>query len=442
MTDTSTNTLVAETIPQPHITSAEVSSQKRKKKVLIVVHNHPKFFPGGAEIFAYDLFKSLRDAGECEPFFLAGVANISREVRTGTPFQTVVESPDEMLFWGDSFDFFYQSQKILSFLYVDFKSLLLQIKPDVIHFHHTIRIGLEAVQVARQTLPNAKIVYTIHEFILMCNNNGQMVFKHNNELCEYAAPDRCARCFPEFTPQHFKMRELFIKSHLGLVDQFISPSHFLAERFIDWGLPREKMLVLENGRQLQTPAPFRTLKEGEGRNVFGFFGQINPYKGALLILQAVEYLVKNKFTDFRVELFGNVASGFPEFQQEFQEFLVKYQDYVTHHGRYKQSEIPELISLVDWVIVPSTWWENSPLVIQEVFMHERPIICSNIGGMAEKVDDGETGIHFRVRNSVSLAQAIRKATLNETTWNSLVSKIGDRLSIEKSAAPHMNVYLE
>ena len=44
------------------------------------------------------------------------------------------------------------------------------------------------------------------------------------------------------------------------------------------------------------------------------------------------------------------------------------------------------MSEIDWVVVPSRWWENSPLVIQEAFMHGRPVICSGIGGMAEKVD--------------------------------------------------------
>ena len=65
---------------------------------------------------------------------------------------------------------------------------------------------------------------------------------------------------------------------------------------------------------------------------------------------------------------------------------------------------------VDWVVVPSIWWENSPLVIQEAFLHGRPVICSDIGGMAEKVDDGVNGLHFRTGDPRSLAQAIRRAT--------------------------------
>ena len=420
---------------------SETLSETRKKKILIVAHNHPLFFPGGAEIVAYDLFKAIsKEENEYQPFFLAATAGVSRTSREGTPFQMLVDSPNEVLFWGDSYDYFYHSQKVLKFIYSDFKNFLQQLQPDIIHFHHIVRIGLEVLQIARQVLPNVKIVYTIHEYLLMCYRDGQMVRTENNELCEYAAPDRCHQCFPEFSPQQFKMREAFIKAHLELVDMFISPSHFLANRFIQWGIPSDKMRVIENGRPITESAPHRVLVEGEKRNVFGYFGQINPYKGILVILEAVKFLVKNNYQDFRVEICGNMAQGFPDFQEKFWEFLDEFKDYVNYNGQYKLEELKELIQPVDWVIVPSTWWENSPLVIQEVFMHKRPIICSNIGGMAEKVEDQVTGLHFRVGNAVSLAKTMQKASADGELWKRLVSQIQPRLSIEDCSMCYTRLY--
>jgi glycosyltransferase involved in cell wall biosynthesis len=417
-----------------------IEKSQKTKKVLIIAHNHPKFSPGGAEIVAYDLFNTIRDRTHYQPFFLAAVADEDRKIHTGTPFQMLVDSNDEILFWGGGFDYFYQSQNIANFMYVDFKTLLQQLQPDVIHFHHIIRIGLEAIQIARQVLPKVKIVFTIHEFILMCLRDGQMVRKHNNELCEKAAPDRCHQCFPDISAQKFKVRESFIKAHLDLVDCLISPSQFLADRFVNWGIPSSKMLVLENGRQLSPAAPPRSLKLSENRNVFGYFGQINPYKGVILLMQAAEYLSKNGFTDFRIELFGNVTTGFPEFREKFEEILDECRDFITVHGKYKNEEIPELIKLVDWAIVPSTWWENSPLVIQEIFMHQRPIICSNIGGMAEKVVNDRTGLHFKVNNYLSLAETMKRACTEKELWSKLVRNITPRLSIEACAEQHVRLY--
>jgi glycosyltransferase involved in cell wall biosynthesis len=61
---------------------------------------------------------------------------------------------------------------------------------------------------------------------------------------------------------------------------------------------------------------------------------------------------------------------------------------------------------VDWVVVPSTWWENSPLVIQEARVTGTPILASNIGGMAEKVRDGVDGLHFLAGSPLDLASKI------------------------------------
>src|SRR5439155_20392507 len=45
---------------------------------------------------------------------------------------------------------------------------------------------------------------------------------------------------------------------------------------------------------------------------------------------------------------------------------------------YAHDELPRLMDNIDWVIVPSIWWENSPLVIQEAFAYGKPILCSDI----------------------------------------------------------------
>ena len=80
--------------------------------------------------------------------------------------------------------------------------------------------------------------------------------------------------------------------------------------------------------------------------------------------------------------------------------------YLSGHSVELQEK--QIMADVEWVVVPSIWWENSPLVIQEAFAHGRPVICSDIGGMAEKVADGVSGLHFRVNDPVSLADTIRR----------------------------------
>ena len=102
------------------------------------------------------------------------------------------------------------------------------------------------------------------------------------------------------------------------------------------------------------------------------------------------------------------------------------------------SDLPRLMAEVDWVVVPSLWWENSPLVIQEAFLHGRPVICSDIGGMAEKVTDGVNGLHFRAgdraqprardrdggRRRRACGSSCAPASPTSTTWTIHVASLG------------------
>ncbi|WP_374188336.1 glycosyltransferase [Asticcacaulis biprosthecium] len=60
----------------------------------------------------------------------------------------------------------------------------------------------------------------------------------------------------------------------------------------------------------------------------------------------------------------------------------------------------------DWIVMPSVWWENAPVVLQEARLSGVPALVSNVGGMAEKVGKGVHGEHFVVANPGSLASRL------------------------------------
>jgi len=173
----------------------------------------------------------------------------------------------------------------------------------------------------------------------------------------------------------------------------------------------------------------------------GFFGQITPFKGVHVLLEAMKILAEDDECDAHLWIHGaNLDLQYPSYQNEFNELLEATEQNVTFIGRYDPDELPELIANVDWVVVPSIWWENSPLVIQEAFFHGRPVICSDIGGMAEKVSDGVNGMHFRVGDSQGLAQAIRRAVSSPVLWETLQGKIPEIYKIEDSVAKLTEIY--
>src|SRR5207302_10051670 len=117
-------------------------------------------------------------------------------------------------------------------------------------------------------------------------------------------------------------------------------------------------------------------------------------------------------------------------------------DSVRLAGRYQQVEIPALMSQVDWVVVPSIWWENAPMVIQEALSARRPVICSDVGGMAEKIQPGVNGLHFRLGDPFSLADTIRYAIGNPELWDKVLSQIADQHSISEHVSTLAGMYNE
>ena len=411
-------------------------------RVLIVAHEHPDLSPGGAGIAAYMLFRGLKQQPQVEPFLIARTGEAARQ-RVGTPFSTHRGRADEILFYTNDIDGFLFSQRSRE-LIDHFTLLLAQIDPQVIHFHHYTLIGLELIAVARRWNPKIRIIVTLHEYLALCHHNGQMVKTGSHELCSEATPPDCAACFQHIPASEFFLREMFIKSHFDKVDLFIAPSDFLRRRYVAWGIPQWQIVVLENGLPKVEPPPPRPLAEGDRRSVFGFFGQINPYKGVLQLLAAFEQLDRfpaQESSGLRLIVNGaNLEGNDAAFKEAFGRLLASTRGRVHFAGSYKPSDLHRLMAAIDWVIVPSVWWENSPVVIQEALAHRRPVLCSGIGGMAEKVRWGHDGFHFPVGNSLEMAKLLVQAAADAAIWDGLQRTMRAPMEIEQAVARHLELY--
>jgi len=276
--------------------------------------------------------------------------------------------------------------------------------------------------VIRNALGDVPIVYTMHEYLPICFNDGQLVrTMGDRELCEDATPRRCSECFPQISPQTFYMRKRFIQSHLELVDRFIAPSAYVRDRYVDWGIPARKITVEPQG---MTPVSDRRPESAAARprNRFGYFGQLTPYKGADVLLEAMEVLGAD--FDGHLSIFGaNLEIQPPKFRRRIEALLARAPDRISVPGPYDRADLPALMQRVDWVLVPSIWWETGPMVVPEAFGYGRPVICSDIGGMAEKVRDGVDGMHFRRGDANDLADAMRRAARTPGLWDRLAAGI-------------------
>jgi len=368
-------------------------------KILIVVHGHPKYSHGGGEVSSYSMYQALKKAGHTVNFLaynnLPGAGDSGRSI-------TKV-APDEWLI-STKTDWFTFSSSDLEGIEA-FKTMVGKLKPDVIHFHHFLNLGIELPLVAKQVLPGVKVIFTLHEYLLICNRDGQMITT-KDELCMGASPENCNKCFPQFSKEAFFLKEGYFKNCLSAVDQFLAPSHFLRERFITWGIPKERISYLENiltfDRKAKISDKFSKIKR------FGYFGQINRYKGLDILLDALESIV-HIAPKIKLVIHGNFSIGnSPEYQAYIEQKMKNLEDYIEYKGPYSSDQLVGYMNDIGWLVMSSRWWENSPVVIQEALAYKTPVILPNFGGMQEKM--GNNGYLYEAMDSESLGKVMLKAS--------------------------------
>lgn len=408
-------------------------------RLLVMAHLHPAVSRGGAEIAAYQLYKTLRASPDVEAswFLAASGGRISSRLgaRLSQPFGV-----DEYVYAGAGFDHFTHGNPDPEWP-LELGRLLEELRPTVVHLHHYTNFGVDTLLTIRRVLPDARIVVTLHEYLAICNHFGQMVKRPGLALCDRSSPRDCNRCFPERSEQDFFLRELFIKRFFRLVDHFVSPSRFLAARYVAWGIDPAQISVIENGVPDAPPAAANAGPAVPGAPLsIGFFGQISRLKGIDVLFDAAALLSAAGQDGVQFEVHGDHSGQPPEFRALFEARLLDAPANIQVHGPYENSRVHGLMRGVDAVIVPSIWWENSPLVIQEAFLARRPVICSDIGGLAEKVRDGLDGFHFRAGNARSLAALLSDLSRQPDRLRGLGATLATPPTLRESSAATLALY--
>ena len=81
-------------------------------------------------------------------------------------------------------------------------------------------------------------------------------------------------------------------------------------------------------------------------------------------------------------------------------------------------------------------------MILEAFRHGRPVICGDVGGMAEMVRDGVDGLHAPVGDPAGLAAVLRRAAERPELWDRLAAGIMPPRTIVQVAQDHLSLYQE
>ena len=269
--------------------------------------------------------------------------------------------------------------------YNELSTLIQSEKPEVVHFHNTFPLMSPAVFWAAKK-HGCAVVNTLHNYRLMCPVG---TFVRNGRICEDCAgrpfpwPAMVHGCYRNSRPASAAVAStLFthrvLRTWSDKVDLFIALSDFARRKFIEGGIPAEKIGLKPNFVD-PDPGP-----GGVGHNYALFVGRLSPEKGIGTLLAAWNRLA-GKMT-LRIVGAGPLSPQVEAAasQSEDIEFL----------GHKQASDVMDLMAEAKFLVMPSIWYETFGLVIVEAFAKAKPVIASRLGAMTELIQAGYTGLFF------------------------------------------------
>lgn len=434
-------------------------------KILMPIHSFLPKHQAGAEIYTYNLSKELSKRHEvivlyADADYTMDDYSIIKGDYEGLLFYQIINNRSYAIFEET-----YNNPRMDEL----FHEILDEVKPDIVHFQHLLNLSVNFIQIAKKR--GIPVVFTLHEYWLLCPKGGQMLRKRQNgsawlsqEICWDINPEKCARCVVSLSSRrliakgyyslmrkrsanflvkggqsaglnqtsfsnglrrsiiscdrfaktwkekirwavskkdYFAMaqnRVTYIRNICKDVDLFIAPSPFLRSTFIKFGIPEEKIIYSDCGMNV---AYYRNIsRQGSAKIRFSFIGSPVVHKGVHVLVEAF-----NGIDDDRAELniYGDLSIQ-PEYSYPLKE-MTKNPD-IHFRGRFENAKIADILSNTDVLVVPSIWFENSPLTIHEAFIAGIPVVTSNIGGMADLVQDRVNGLLFKVGDASDLRSKI------------------------------------
>jgi len=291
-----------------------------------------------------------------------------------------------------------------------FKTLLRDMRPDVVHIHNFFSVISPSVYYACKE-EGVPVVQTLHNYRLACPAAS---FYRDGKICEecldrgpfHAVRYGCYRESKLATAALATMLEVHRRKNTwtGMVDCYVALTEFAREKMIEGGLPADKIRVKPNF-VLPDPGP----RTSDGDYAL-FVGRLVDLKGVGTLIKAWSKLPAS----IPLVIAGDGPYR-PEMEKLISDFKLANVDY---RGRLSRKETLATMKGARFLMFPSEWYEGFPVTIAESFACGVPVLCSRLGGMQEIVDDGRTGLHFTSGDAADMAEKVQWAWSNpEETSN-------------------------
>lgn len=312
--------------------------------------------------------------------------------------------------------------------------LIKKAKPDIAHIHN---IFYQISPSILTPLKNANIpvVQTLHDYQLICGSNYLYT---NGKICKDCKKNKyykilINRCFHNNLMASFllfstKIVHSLFGSYEKNVDIFISPSKFLKEKIESYFSPTLNFTIIPHAIDSKKYEPNCSSKD-----YVIFAGWLAKQKGIYTLIKAFETLP--------IKL---LVFGYGPMEDKVKKYIqVKGIENIEIKGRVDRAKLQNWMKDAKFIIVPSEWYENSPMIIYESFALGKPVLASNIGGIPELVTK-DVGRLFRAGDIDDLRRKVKElyydANLVRDLGRNAGKKIQEQYALERHYSSIMEVY--
>ncbi len=323
--------------------------------------------------------------------------------------------------------------------------VLREIKPDLVHVTHLVNHTAVLLEATKQL--GIPTFATFTDFFGFCLNNK--LEAANGDLCAGPSPSRtnCVACYIKDAARNPHSEPWVRRAQTARSAKWISAAANLGRRLpglkggpvdglIEDIAQRPNTLAsLYNGGYLGAVAPTKFLSTAYKNNgiampmreiwfgvdidrspkpirvqghrpVIGYIGQIAPHKGTDLLIEAFQHLP----VDSAHLLIYGPADQDPVYMERLKTLAKGHA--VSFMGTFPSQDMAEILRGMDLLVIPSRWYENSPLVLLNALATHTPVLVSDVAGMTEFLDPGINGQSFHRGNAKDLAKELSKLVVD------------------------------
>ena len=191
--------------------------------------------------------------------------------------------------------------------------------------------------------------------------------------------------------------------YFDLVDVFVTTNRFMYQKMVEAGYPEQRLCYIPT---FVNTTIFRPASKDAKEKYIAFAGRLEQIKGVHVLIDALPLFRKMRPD---INLIVKIAgSGDEQYLNSLKQQVQRLglENSIQFLGELETEQIVSLVNQAFLSVVPSVCYENLPNAILESYACGTPVLASNLGSLAECINDGQTGYLFQAGDANHLAERL------------------------------------